>query len=171
VVWVIALLLLAAALYVFARKKLGGKALIMAGIGLCGGLIYAVHPHWNYGAAIDDLAKEIVMVPGQMPDGLLPWLVLSACIGGVISTVTAGTFKFCWPKVRASFGSLVGGVLMAFGTVMIPGGNDGLVLSILPSMLGAGLVAYASMCLGIVMAISLGRRVDTWRRGRLAEAV
>jgi uncharacterized protein len=155
--WFAALIGLLALFYAFQRKARMRHALIMSGIGLSGGLLYALHPYWSYSAVISDFAHEALMMPFHMGDGLLPWLVSAAIIGGLLSTVLAKHFKPRQPNLRASFGSLIGGFLMAFGVVMIPGGNDGLVLSLLPSLVPAGALAYLTMNLGISLVIGANR--------------
>jgi uncharacterized protein len=145
------------AFVVFITNKRLSKAAIMAAIGLSGGLLYTLHPFWNYTTVVQDYAHAIIMVPRHMSDGLLPWLVMVACLGGLVSTVLAGTFKLKKPNLGASLGSVAGGFLMAFGIVMIPGGNDGLILFLLPSLVPAGLLAYLTMNIGIALVLSIER--------------
>jgi uncharacterized protein len=119
--------------------------------------IYALHPYWNYSSVVHDLAQDIIRAPYHMGDGLLPWLVLAACIGGYLSTILAGTFRLKPPTLRGSLGATVGGFLMAFGLVMIPGGNDGLVLFLMPSLVPAGFLAYLTMNIGIAIVLVASR--------------
>jgi uncharacterized protein len=163
--WIVGLLTLMALFYLFVHNARIRHAFIMSGIGLSGGLLYALHPYWSYSAVISDFAHEALMVPIQMGDGLLPWLVSAAIIGGLVSTALAKRFKLRQPNMRTSFGSLVGGFLMAFGVVMIPGGNDGLVLSLLPSLVPAGVLAYFTMNIGISLVVGTDRlRGSFWKR-------
>ena len=153
--WGLVCVLLLAGLGWFARSRRLAKGLIMGGIGVSGGLLYALHPIWSYHALVQDLALAIIMAPRQMADGLLPWLVGAACLGGVVSSVLAGQFKLKAPQLRTSGGALVGGFLMAFGIVAVPGGNDGLVLSLLPALVPSAALAYVNMNLGIGLMLSL----------------
>jgi hypothetical protein len=155
--WGLALGLLILFGWLFIRKGKANKAGSMAAIGVIGGLLYTIHPAWNYNVAIHDFAQTIVSAPQHMADGLLPWLVGAACLGGVTSTLTAGTFKLKSPSLRGSAGAMLGGFLMAFGLVMIPGGNDGLILFLLPSLIGSGALAYVAMNVGILGTLLLGR--------------
>jgi uncharacterized protein len=155
--WTVAAITLVTLWYWFARKKRGRRAAIMSGIGLSGGLLYALHPYWSYSNVVHDFAQDSIMMPIHMGDNLLPWLVMAACVGGFVSTYVAGSFKLKQPKLRAGLGSFVGGFLMAFGIVMIPGGNDGLVLSLLPSLVPAGFLAYLSMNIGISLIVASDR--------------
>ncbi len=155
--WGLALGLLILFGWLFLRKSKANKAGSMAAIGVIGGLLYTIHPAWNYSVAIHDFAQAIVSAPQHMADGLLPWLVGAACLGGVTSTLAAGTFKLKLPSLRGSGGAMLGGFLMAFGLVMIPGGNDGLILFLLPSLIGSGALAYVAMNVGILGTLLLGR--------------
>lgn len=155
--WGLALGLLILFGWLFLRRGKAEKAGSMAAIGVIGGLLYTIHPAWNYSVAIHDFAQAIVSAPQHMADGLLPWLVGAACLGGVISTLAAGTFKLKLPSLPGSGGAMLGGFLMAFGLVMIPGGNVGLILFLLPSLIGSGALAYVAMNLGIIGTLLLGR--------------
>lgn len=155
--WGLALGLLILLGWLFIHKGKAIKVGSMATIGVIGGLLYTIHPAWNYSVAIHDFAQAIVSAPQHMADGLLPWLVGAASLGGLTSTLAAGTFKLKLPSLRGSAGAMLGGFLMAFGLVMIPGGNDGLILFLLPSLIGSGALAYVAMNVGIFGTLLLGR--------------
>lgn len=161
--WALALGLLVLLGRLFVRKGKASKAGSMVAIGAVGGLLYTIHPAWNYSVAIHNFAQTILAAPQHMADGLLPWLVGAACLGGVSSTVAAGTFKLKAPSLRGALGALLGGCLMAFGLVMIPGGNDGLILFLLPSLIGSGALAYMAMNIGILAVLLLGRTFASQR--------
>jgi len=155
--WGTAVSLVGLMFWLFIRHGKSNKAWFMGAIGVIGGLLYTIHPAWNYSVAIHNFAQTILSAPQHMADGLLPWLVVAASLGGVTSTVAAGTFKLKPPSLRGSAGALIGGFLMAFGLVMIPGGNDGLILFLLPSLSGSAALAYAAMNAGILGTLLLGR--------------
>jgi uncharacterized protein len=157
--WGLALVLLLTGLWWFAREKRFNKAALMCGIGFFGGLLYTLHMSWNYSTVVSDFAKQVIMAPSLMKDGFLPWLVGTACLGGFVSTVQASTFKLTRPNLTTSASALVGGFIMSFGIVMIPGGNDGLVLFLLPSFVPAGFFAYFAMNLGIALMLWVERLV------------
>jgi hypothetical protein len=63
------------------------------------------------------------------------------------------------PTLRAASGaqlgrSLVGGATMGFATILVPGGNDTLLLSALPSLAAHGAVAYLTM-FGVQLSLSM----------------
>ena len=85
--------------------------------------------------------------------------LLSVCllVGTLIGGWTAGRFK----HTRVSAASprcLAGGVLMGCGSLLIPGGNDGLILVGLLLLWPYAWVAFATMCLVIACAIVVQRR-------------
>ena len=65
------------------------------------------------------------------------------------------------PEVARCFG---GGVLMGWGSLLIPGSNDGLILIGMPLLWPYAWAAFATMCLCIGSAQWLQRR-DTLRAG------
>jgi uncharacterized protein len=167
-IWCVAIVVIISAFAVFNRNGRMRDALMMSGIGLAGGLLYTLHPHWNYTVIVRDLAQDTIMVPRGMTDTLLPWLVGAAGLGGLVSTKLAGTFKATLPNLRTSAGALVGGFAMAFGLVMIPRGNDSLVLFLIPSLVPAGAIAYVSMNIGILL-MRLADRARARHVGRGAQ--
>ena len=62
----------------------------------------------------------------------------------------------------------VGGVLMGWGSLLIPGGNDGLILVGMPLLWPYAWVAFATMCATIAAAMLLGRRHAAPASGRSA---
>lgn len=139
----------------FWRKDRLVPAVLATGVGLTGNILYSLHPYWGYASIVTDFAHQAILSPIHMGDALLPWLVASACAGGFLSRIASGRFSLRSPKLRTSLGAIVGGFLMAFGIAMIPGGNDGLVLSLLPSLVPSGIAAYVAMNLGIVATLHL----------------
>lgn len=82
-------------------------------------------------------------------------LVAGALIGGA----SAGRLKFEPPRTAAFLACLAGGALMAAGSLLIPGYNDGLILFGAPLLLSHAIVALASMATTVAMAIWLEARI------------
>ena len=70
-------------------------------------------------------------------------------------------------SVRVSAGALLrcfaGGLLMGWGSLLIPGGNDGLILIGMPLLWPYAWVGFATMCLTIAGAQVLQRRLAVLR--------
>ena len=167
-IWALAILFLMGGGVLFARQRILRFALIMSGIGLVGGLLYTLHPSWSYSSLVHEFAQETIMMPPFMRDSLLPCLVVAAGVGGFVSVALAGRFKLKAPTLQTSIGAIIGGFLMAFGITMIPGGNDSIVLFLLPSLVPAGLLAYATMNMGIAVIVLAGRAIAKTSKGGLA---
>ncbi len=76
-------------------------------------------------------------------------LVLALLAGATWGGWTAGRFGSMRITVLQSVRSLVGGVLMGWGTLLIPGSNDGLILIGMPLLWPYAWIAFLSMCLSI----------------------
>jgi toxin CptA len=86
-------------------------------------------------------------------------LALALLLGAVWGGWTAGSLQA--PRVGATrlFLCLAGGTLMGWGSLLIPGGNDGLILVGMPLLWPFAWVAFASMCITIAVAMNVaGRR-------------
>jgi toxin CptA len=57
----------------------------------------------------------------------------------------------------------VGGVLMGWGSLLTPGGNDALVLIGMPLLWPYAWTAFAAMCTTVAVARWAGRRLEGWR--------
>jgi toxin CptA len=115
---------------------------------------------WAYTDVLADLARA--MDAGSV-SLLLPILLLTALyVGALIGGLTAGR----WQSTRVSVGQVLrcfaGGVVMGWGSLLIPGSNDGLILIGIPLLRPYAWLAFASMFGAITAAMlihrSLGRQ-------------
>ena len=117
-------------------------------IGIAFVVILLISGAWAYTDVLAELALGMATsVPARI--GLLIALLAGAIVGGV----SAGR----WRNTRVSVGALArcfaGGVLMGWGSLLIPGSNDGLILVGMPLLLPHAWVAFATMC--VVIAASM----------------
>lgn len=94
----------------------------------------------------------------------LPWLIFAAAMAGMgLSAWQRGTFALRPPRLRPALRGAVGGVLMGLGSVLVPGGNDGLILFGLPSLSPHAAPAYLGLLAGIFATLltmrALGRQI------------
>ena len=82
-------------------------------------------------------------------------LLLALFGGAAFGGWTAGLFRHTRVRVGAIARCLAGGVLMGWGSLLIPGSNDGLILIGLPLLLPYAYVAFAAMCVTIAAALLL----------------
>jgi uncharacterized protein len=121
--------------------------------GLCAGLLFAGHPNWSYSRLIDSLATARRQAPGW------PIVLASGALfaGVLLSSALAGRFRWSAPRPLKALRCLTGGLIMGYGAAQIPGGNDLLLLWVIPGLALYGLAAYAAMMVVIGSAFLAGR--------------
>ena len=113
---------------------------------------------WAYTDVLADLAGAMDLKTAAGVVSLLPVLLLLALYtGALIGGLTAGR----WRSTRVSATQLLrcfgGGVVMGWGSLLIPGSNDGLILIGIPLLRPYAWWAFASMVVAIALAMQLGR--------------
>ncbi len=110
---------------------------------------------WAYTDVLAELATGRFMQLG-LRGLLLPALFAGALYGGW----TAGLWQHRWPNLITLARCFCGGMLMGAGSGLVPGGNDSLILFGMPLLWPNAWLAFASMCLVVVLAL--------WTAGRVA---
>lgn len=143
----------------FALRKSarGSAALAAAGVGLCAGAVYAQHPGWSYGALIDAAAGAGHAMPG------MAWSAALLFAGATAGALLQHRWQFVRPDGWRALRCLAGGALMGAGAHAIPGGNDMLLLWVIPGLAFYGLVAYALMAGAVAGMLWLGGRAEPGR--------
>jgi hypothetical protein len=121
---------------------------------------------WAYTDVLADLARK--MSGSSISLGLPLLLLLALYAGALIGGHTAGRWRstrISLPQVLRCF---AGGVLMAWGSLLIPGSNDGLILIGIPMLHPYAWLAFASMCVTIAAAMLAQRG---WQPRRAVNAV
>jgi len=108
---------------------------------------------WAYTDLLADLARGMA---NRLPlrFGLFAALLIGAAWGGY----TAGRWQARAPSWRQLAKCLAGGALMGWGTLLIPGSNDGLILVGMPLLRPYAWLAFGTMCLTIAAAQLLRRQ-------------
>jgi toxin CptA len=107
---------------------------------------------WSY---TDVLAELAAGMADMAHIGLLLLVVLFA--GALLAGGTAGCWRRGRPTATQLARCLAGGVLMAWGSVLIPGSNDDLVLIGIPLLLPYAWLAFATMCVTVAVALTVQR--------------
>jgi hypothetical protein len=102
---------------------------------------------WAYTDALAELAHG-VSKQSVTRIGLFACLLAGAMFGGWRD----GLWKGSRPSATAVTRCLAGGLLMGWGSLLIPGSNDGLILLGLPLLWPHAWVAFATMCAVIALA-------------------
>ena len=85
--------------------------------------------------------------------------LLALYLGALTGGWTAGKLRAVRPTVWGSAKCLFGGVVMAWGSLLIPGSNDGLILVGMPLLWPYAWLAFGTMCVTIAAALWLRRRL------------
>lgn len=128
---------------------------VMAAIGVAGGGLSLAAPAWAYTALLVDVGAHGVGA-GVLDGGVIYGALLS---GAALSAWLAQRLHIEWPTLRHVAEKILGGAAMGAGAVLIPGGNDALLLHGLPHLVGTAMIAYASMSAAIALSLVLTRRV------------
>lgn len=117
--------------------------------------LIAIGP-WAYTYALLALAQGRV-------DGVLVKFALLVLLfaGALVGGWTAGRLKLRTPTRETVIRCLGGGVLMGWGSLLIPGGNDELLLIGIPLLQPYAWVAVASMAAAIALGRTAERRLST----------
>lgn len=101
---------------------------------------------WTYTDVLAEWAQ------GMVSNALLRGLLLLALLAGaVLGGWTAGQFRATRLSLAPLTRCSAGGVLMGLGSSLIPGGNDGLLLTGMPLLWPHAWLAFAVMCVTIAV--------------------
>ena len=109
---------------------------------------------WAYTDVLADLAQAMEGTPLNQLVPVLPVVLLLALYGGaLLGGHTAGR----WKSTRVSIAQLLrcfcGGLVMGWGSLLIPGSNDGLILIGIPLLRPYAWLAFATMIVSIAAAM------------------
>ena len=107
---------------------------------------------WAY---TDVLAQIAHGMTAMVSSGLI--LLLALFAGALLGGWTAGRLSLRKPSLADIVRCLVGGLLMGWGSSLIPGGNDGLILIGLPLLLPYAWLAFGAMCVTITAAMVVAK--------------
>jgi hypothetical protein len=100
---------------------------------------------WAYTDVLAELARSMMAASLPARAMLLAFLLLGAVLGGW----SAGLLRSTRISLRRLSACFAGGMLMGWGSLLIPGGNDGLVLVGMPLLWPYAWLAFATICVSI----------------------
>jgi toxin CptA len=109
---------------------------------------------WAYTDVLAQLARGSSM---RLALGVACLVALYA--GALLGGWTAGRWKSTRLSASGVLRCFAGGAMMAWGSLLIPGSNDGLILVGMPLLRPYAWLAFATMCVAIAAAMLLARRV------------
>jgi hypothetical protein len=107
---------------------------------------------WTYTDVLADLARDMA---GSLAARVL--LALALLAGALTGGALTGKLRRRAPAWRDVLRCLAGGLLMGWGSLLIPGGNDGLVLLGMPLLWPYAWASFATMC-AVVAVVAVRRR-------------
>lgn len=138
------------------RYRLSTAAALM---GLSNAALYLMHGSWSYTSTLQH-GIENALSAAAAPAAML-WALFTAMFGGMVaSTLQRGSFKLSWRPRRDWLRNLAGGTLMGIGAVLVPGGNDALILHDIPALSANAVPAYLAMLAGIAAVLVAMRRLS-----------
>jgi uncharacterized protein len=159
--WLLGLGLFALIIVVLIRRRRCRGQWLALCAGLVAGLVYARHPAWSYGSALEAFAR------GRT--ALTHWRThvsaLALFAGAIGAALLAGRFDLQRPRLWRALRCLVGGAIMGCGAALIPGGNDSLLLWAIPGLTIYGVLAFGLMLAVMTIGFALAAR---WPRSATA---
>jgi len=137
-----------------AAYRLSTAAII---VGLSAGLLNALLGSWTYTYYLRySIGNAYRGERASVGFGL--WVLAAFVTGMVVSAIQRRSFRLRWGTVGDRLQRLAGGTLMGVGGAMIPGGNDTLLLTGIPTLSGLALATYGALLLGIAITLVLMRQ-------------
>jgi uncharacterized membrane protein YedE/YeeE len=120
---------------------------------------------WAYTDVLAQLA-----VGRSMRLALGVFFLLALYAGAWLGGWSAGHLRATRLRLTGAIKCLAGGVLMAWGSLLIPGSNDGLILIGMPLLRPYAWLALATMCVTVALALWLRRGAMRLSEQRAADA-
>lgn len=124
---------------------------IMLILGIGGGLLSTTVSSWDYASVLTKITFKAIDSQADGPGMLAIICALSMIAGGIYAAISANSFNIQAPQLLPFMACLAGGCLMGAAAIIIPGGNDGMLLKGIPSLASHAFIAYA-----IMIAVMLG---------------
>jgi uncharacterized membrane protein YedE/YeeE len=128
-------------------------------VGMAGGTVYACNPGWSYASGL----RRVIASGVEAGTVRVEAAAIAVVAGVAASAIAAGRFHLRLPGYRSAAIHLAGGMLLAAGALLVPGGNDTLMLWAIPGLTLYGLVAYATMIGTIIVLVAAHRRLQSRR--------
>lgn len=129
----------------------------MVVLGFTGAILFALAPGWTYA---DFVHRGVSFRSGMMASFGLA--AISAAVAMVIGAICAGIVGRTYIQqvldLTGVTRSVIGGLVMAVGIVLVPGGNDTVLLAELPVLTTSGLVGFGVMSATVTGLLWLQRR-------------
>ena len=130
---------------------------IMLILGIGGGLLSTTINSWDYASVLTQVTHKIILPQAPGTTNVAIVCALTMIVGGVYAAISEGSFKFQTPGLLSFTASLAGGTLMGAAAIIVPGGNDGMLLKGIPSFAPHAIVGYLFMIVAMLVLIAIFR--------------
>lgn len=145
--------------FVAPRYRLAFGALLL---GVASGLLFLLEGTWTYTNYLREQTKSWFF-DGISTGWLRGILVLTLFVGMLTSSFHRGSFSWRWPNMNNWQRRVLGGLLMGSGGALVPGGNDTLILVLIPTLSLQALASYVALLAGIGSVLMVMRSVRSVR--------
>lgn len=137
------------------RPGIWPPALALLLIGVINALMLPLVPDWSFSPMLVDAAR------GDFARAPLRLILFAAFLGGALFAAWRDS-RLRWrrPRLLGLVRSGIGGLAMGAGAVMVPGGNDALLLQGIPALSPHALPAYLAMLGTVVILVLLLNRLN-----------
>lgn len=132
-------------------KRRQQAIIALAAMGCAAAIVYSLQPTWSYEALIG----RLVLGENVLNNLVVVLTVVALFAGATISAAMNQKFKLSHMGLMGTLSCFVGGMLMGFGALLMPGGNDTLILWVIPSFAFHALVAYLLMIATVAALIAI----------------
>ena len=119
---------------------------------------------WSYTELLADLARAMARTAGPQNLSVRVGIGAALLAGAIVGGRLTGQLRRQPVAATSVARCFVGGMLMGWGSLLTPGGNDALVLIGMPLLWPYAWTAFAAMCMTVAIARWAGRRLEDWRR-------
>ncbi len=124
-------------------------------LGIGGGWLFAAVNGWDFATVMMRAAWHELELTPSGPAALTVYCTLSMVAGGVVAAVSQKRFSWQAPELMQSLGNFAGGALMGMAAIILPGGNDGLLLSGIPALAPYALLGFGLMLVTMMLLLAL----------------
>lgn len=125
-------------------------------MGATNGLLFSLYGNWTYTATLVRGARGLADEARWLDPYALALFGTLLC-GMALSSWQRRSFRLRLRPRLSWIRNSVGGLLMGTGAVLVPGGNDSLLLHGIPNLSLHALLAYLAIVLGIFAALATGK--------------
>lgn len=135
------------------RYQLSFSAMLL---GVFSGLLFLLEGPWTYTNYLREQTSAL-QIHSAAPGTWRAALLLALLLGMLVSSLQRGSFQWRKPLRHNGCRRVLGGLLMGAGGAMVPGGNDTLLLVLIPTLSLQAVLSYVALLAGVAGVMALMR--------------